>query len=44
MTQLDVLAREWVPVLAALIVSTALTLLVTAVVMQRLAPPEAEEE
>jgi holin-like protein len=43
-TQLGTLAREWLPITVALIVSTALTLLVTALVMQRLAPPEAEEE
>ncbi|HVJ56105.1 MAG TPA: CidA/LrgA family protein [Aliidongia sp.] len=43
-TQLDVLAREWLPVLAALFVSTALTLLVTALVMQHLAPAETDEQ
>jgi holin-like protein len=43
-TQLDVLARQWVPILAALLVSTVLALLVTGIVMQKLAPPEVEAE
>ena len=38
-TQLDVLGRNWLPVLVALVVSTALGLLVTGWVMQRLAQP-----
>ena len=41
-TQLDVLRRDWLPIVAALLVSTTLALLVTALVMQWLAPREAE--
>jgi len=42
--QLDVLKRDWLPIVAALFVSTTLTLLVTALVMQWLAPQEPEAE
>jgi holin-like protein len=40
MTQLDALSRAWWPITAALVVSTVLTLIVTALVMQWLAPRE----
>ncbi len=43
-TQIDVLKRDWLPIVAALFVSTTLTLLVTALVMQWLAPREREAE
>ncbi len=42
-TQLDVLARNWLPVACALVVSTALGLLTTALVMQFLAASSAGE-
>ncbi|HWK47223.1 MAG TPA: CidA/LrgA family protein [Stellaceae bacterium] len=42
MVQLDLLAADWLPITAALIGSTVLSLLVTALVMQRLAKPEDE--
>ena len=35
-TQLDALQRDWLPILAAILVSTALGLAVTGLVMQRL--------
>jgi len=44
MVQLDLLAADWLPITAALIGSTVLSLLVTGLVMQRLAKPEPEGE
>ena len=39
-TQLDTLGREWFPITVSLLVSTALGLIVTAWLMQRLAGPD----
>lgn len=39
-TQLDVLAKSWLPLTVAIVVSTFLGLVVTGWVMQRLADPE----
>ena len=41
-TQLDALARDWVAILASILVSTALSMLVTGWVMQRLSRGRAE--
>jgi len=40
---LDLIADQWLPILAALLVSTALTIAVTGWLMQRLAKPESQE-
>jgi len=43
MLYLDLIADQWLPILAALLVSTALTIAVTGWLMQRLAKPETQE-
>jgi holin-like protein len=43
MLHLDLIMSQWLPILAALVISTALTIGVTAWVMQRLARKEAGE-
>ena len=43
MLHLDLIAAQWLPIAAALVISTALTIGVTAWVMQRLAKKEASE-
>jgi len=43
MLYLDLIAEQWLPILAALLVSTALTIAVTGWLMQRLARLETEE-
>jgi holin-like protein len=43
MLHLPLVAREWLPIAASLVVSTLATIAVTALVMRALAPPEREE-
>jgi len=43
MLHLDLIAEQWLPILAALLVSTALTIAVTGWLMQRLAKRETQE-
>lgn len=42
MRHIDLIMTQWLPILAAVLISTALTIAITAWVMQRAAKPEAE--